>query len=292
GAGLPADSTLRPVTGSGARFLPVDTPTGKTLNMARFESSPSPEFAEAEPNDTPAQARYLPIPSAISGRISSTPSLPHSTASSTRADIDHISFDARKGDRLTIETLARRLGSPLDSVIDILDAEGKPVPRSTLRAVAETYTVLRDHDSRSKGIRLQHWEDVQPNDLMMLGDEILKVQILPLGPDEDVKYFDKGGLRLGYLGTTPQAHAINSAAYKVEIHPPGALFAPNGMPVMTLNYSNDDGGPGLGSDSQILFDVPADGRYFVRVRDVRNLGGDDFYYRLVVRPRQEDFRIS
>src|SRR5262249_9122909 len=121
GAGLPADSTLRPVTGSGARFLPVDTPTGKTLNMARFESSPSPEFAEAEPNDTPAQARYLPIPSAISGRISSTPSLPHSTASSTRADIDHISFDARKGDRLTIETLARRLGSPLDSVIDILD---------------------------------------------------------------------------------------------------------------------------------------------------------------------------
>jgi hypothetical protein len=203
-----------------------------------------------------------------------------------------VSFDARKGDRLTIETVARRLGSPLDSVIDVLDAAGKPVPRHTLRAVAETYTVLRDHDSRSKGIRLQHWEDVQPNDFMMLGDEILKVQILPLGPDEDVKYFDKGGLRLGYLGTTPAAHAINSAAYKVEVHPPGATFAPNGMPVVTLNYSNDDGGPGLGSDSQILFDVPADGRYVVRVRDVRNLGGDDFVYRLVIRPRQQDFRIS
>jgi hypothetical protein len=152
--------------------------------------------------------------------------------------------------------------------------------------------VLRDHDSRSKGIRLQHWDDVQPNDFMMLGDEVLKVQILPLGPDEDVKYFDKGGLRLGYLGTTPEAHAINSAAYKVEVHPPGAAFAPNGMPVVTLNYSNDDGGPGLGSDSQILFDVPADGRYVVRVRDVRNLAADDFFYRLAIRPRQEDFRIS
>jgi hypothetical protein len=203
-----------------------------------------------------------------------------------------MSFDARKGERLTIEVLARRLGSPLDSVIDILDASGKPVPRYTIRAVAETYTVLRDHDSRSKGIRLQHWEDLQPNDLMMLGDEILKVQILPLGPDEDVKFFDKGGLRLGYLGTTPEAHAINSAAYKIELHPPGAAFAPNGMPVVTLDYTNDDGGPGFGSDSQILFDVPADGRYIVRLRDVRNLAGEDFFYRLVIRPRQEDFRIS
>jgi hypothetical protein len=105
-----------------------------------------------------------------------------------------------------------------------------------------------------------------------------------------VKFFDKG-IRLGYLGTTPQAHAINSAAYKVEVHPPGATFPPNGMPVVTLNWKNDDG-PGLSSDSQILFDVPADGRYIVRVRDVRNLTGDDFFYRLVIRPRQEDFRIS
>ena len=36
------------------------------------------------------------------------------------------------------EVLDRRLGSPLDTVIDILDSAGKPVPRYTLRAVAET----------------------------------------------------------------------------------------------------------------------------------------------------------
>jgi WD40 repeat protein len=292
GANLPAGARLAPVAGTGTQFLPLETSAGRTLNTARFESSPYPEFAETEPNDSPAQARHLPVPCAISGRISATPRLANSPAPATRTDVDHVSFDAHKGDRLTIEVAARRHGSPLDSVIDILDASGKPVPRYTLRAVAETYTVLRDHDSRSKGIRLQHWEDVQPNDLMMLGDEVLKVQILPLGPDEDVKFFDKGGLRLGYLGTTPEAHAINSAAYKVEVHPPGATFAPNGMPVVTLAYSNDDGGPGLGSDSQILFDVPADGRYIVRVRDVRNLAGEGFYYRLVVRLRQEDFRIS
>ncbi len=295
GPNLPAGSRLNPAAGTGARFLPVETPAGKSLNTARFESSPYPEYAELEPNDTPSQARLVPIPSAISGRIAPHPSLssPLSPLSSSNvADTDLVTFDAKKGDRLTIETAARRLGSPLDSYIEILDAAGKPVPRATLRAVAETYCVLRDHDSRSKGIRLQHWEDFQPNDFLMLGDEVVMVQIMPLGPDEDVKFFDKGGVRLGYLGTTPEAHAINSFAYKVEVHPPGATFPANGMPVVTLNYQNDDGGPGFGSDSQILFDVPADGRYFVRVRDVRNLGGDDFVYRLVIRQRQEDFRIS
>src|SRR5262249_9682689 len=122
GANLPGGAKIAPVTGIGTRFLPLDTVAGKTLNTARFESSSYPEFAEAEPNNTPAQARPLPVPSAISGKISATPSLPHSPAVTALADADHISFDARKGDRLTIETFARRLGSPLDSVIDILDA--------------------------------------------------------------------------------------------------------------------------------------------------------------------------
>ncbi|MBI3864692.1 MAG: hypothetical protein HY290_22675, partial [Planctomycetia bacterium] len=298
GFNLPAVARLFPVAGTGARFVPVEVDPIKTFNSARFESSPYPEYAELEPNNTPAQARLIPVPSAISGRIapnvpdSLSPPLLVSPSSSKVADVDLVMFDAKKGERLTIETIARRLGSPLDSFVEVLDASGKPVPRATLRAVAETYCVLRDHDSRSKGVRLQQWDDFQPNDLLLLGDEVVKVQILPLGPDEDVKFFDKGGLRLGYLGTTPEAHAINSFAYKVEVHPAGSTFPANGMPVVTLNYQNDDGGPGLGSDSQILFDVPADGRYYVRVRDVRNLSSADFVYRLVVRPRQEDFRVS
>ena len=302
GVNLLPETKLRPTPGAGAHFVAPFATAGKTINSARYESSSYPEFVEVESNDLPQQAQNLPVPAGVTGRfrLEKQNGDPMAVADSSadgpktgapRGDRDHFAFTARKGDRLTIETLARRLGSPVDTVIDILDPEGRPVPRATLRAVAETYTVLRDHDSRSKGIRLQNWEDVLPNDLMLIGDEILKVQILPLGPDEDVKFFDRFGPRMGYLGTTPQAHAINSAAFKVEVHPPGSAFAATGMPVVPLYWSNDDA-PGLGSDSQVLFDVPADGTYVVRVRDVRDLTGDACVYRLVVRPRNEDFRIT
>jgi hypothetical protein len=222
----------------------------------------------------------LPIPAGISGHISSP------------TDIDHVRFLAKKGDRLVIEVFARRRESPLDSLIEVLTSDGRPVGRHTLRPVAETYTELRDHDSRVRGLRLSSWDDFQVNDLLMLGGEVVKVQILPLGPDEDVKFFEKDNIRRGFLGTTPQAHALNTAAYKIEVHPPGKRFPPNGMPVVDLPYRNDDGGPGFDSDSWLLFDVPADGEYVVRLRDVRQAGGDDFTYRLVIRPQAEDFRLA
>ncbi len=179
----------------------------------------------------------------------------------------------------------------LDSVIEILTADGQPVGRKTLRAVSETFITLRDHSSKRDGIRMQNWDDFEINDYLMLGGEVIKIRALPLGPDEDIKFFANGG-RLGYFGTTPQGHAVNTTVYKIEVHPPGTSFPPSGLPVVALNYQNDDGGPGLGSDSRLFFDVPADGKYLVRINDVRGLSGDDYYYRLVVRRPQPDFRIS
>lgn len=295
--------TIQPPATVGTQLVPLDTDFGKTFNVVRFEASPFAEFAEYDashfkeivPNNSPDHALHIPVPCGVSGTIA-YPRVGDGAHAGTlnEIDVDHFAFNAKKGDRLTLEVFARRLGSPLDSVLDILSADGKPVAQHTLRPVSETYTVLRDHDSRSKGIRLQAWDDMFPGDLIMLGGELAKIQFLPLGPDEDVKFFDKGAMRLGYLGSTPEAHALNSAAYKVEVHPPGTSFPPNGMPVTELSYRNDDGGPGFGSDSVIYFDVPADGKYVARLRDVRGLSGyrNDFFYRLVIRPRQQDFRLS
>src|SRR5207253_6382676 len=47
-------------------------------------------------------------------------------------------FQARKGQRLIVEVNARRIGSRLDSVIEILDNNDQPVPRALLRSCAMT----------------------------------------------------------------------------------------------------------------------------------------------------------
>ncbi|MCY2964355.1 MAG: WD40 repeat domain-containing protein [Planctomycetota bacterium] len=279
GFNLDGVAPISPAPGAGGRSPIVQAKLGSSLNAVRYEQSRFAEVTETEPNDDPRLAQVVTIPSGISGRMH--------TLDQIGTDVDHFAFTARQGERLTIEVIARRIGSPMDSVIEILDAEGRVLPRQTLRSVSETYTELRDHDSRSKGIRLHNWEDFLPGDLILLGGELAKIQILPLGPDEDMKFFDRGGVRLGYLGTTPEAHALNRFAYKVEVHPAGRQFPPNGMPVVDLPWRNDDGGPGFQSDSVLWFDPPADGKYIIRLRDVRGRGGLDATYRLVIRERQE-----
>jgi len=78
----------------------------------------------------------------------------------------------------------------------------------------------------------------------------------------------------------------------VQIHPPGAKFAPNGLPLARLPYKNDDGGPGYGKDSYLVFTAPADADYLVRLRDVRGFGGDEYAYRLAIRAPRPDFRLT
>jgi hypothetical protein len=80
--------------------------------------------------------------------------------------------------------------------------------------------------------------------------------------------------------------------YKVEIHPPGSTFPPNGLPLFPVYYRNDDGGPGFGKDSYLVFDPPADGTYQVRVADARGAGGPGYAYRVTVRPPRPDFAVS
>jgi dipeptidyl aminopeptidase/acylaminoacyl peptidase len=203
-----------------------------------------------------------------------------------------IRFPAKKGQRLIIETNARGAGSPLDSVIEVLDESGKPVERATLRCVTRTVVVFRDHDSVGGGIRIENWNDLAMDDYVYVGNELLRIAQLPLNPDADCTFYTVSGQRVGFLDTTPGHHPIGAPMYKVEIHPPGTTFPPNGLPLYRLNYRNDDGGPGYGKDSRLFFDPPADGMYTVRVSDSRNQGGPEFGYRLTVRPPRPDFTVS
>jgi WD40 repeat protein len=201
-------------------------------------------------------------------------------------------FAAKKGQRLILEVNARRLGSPLDSYIEVLDVKGHPVPRATLRCVAKTYATFRDHDSVSSGIRIETWNELAINDYVWVGSQLLRIKALPKNPDDDCQFFSAGGQRIGYLDTTPTHLSLGTPMYKVTIHPPGATFPPNGFPVIHLDYRNDDGGPGYGKDSRLFFDPPADADYLVRIGDARGIGGTNYAYRLTIRPPQPSFTVS
>ncbi len=102
--------------------LPADAPaafayrfqaSGKSSNLVMLDVDDLPEHAEAGPNDTPGQARAVPLPAVVNGRIERP------------GDVDHWGFAARKGEVIALELRAARLGSPLHGVLAVGDATGK-----------------------------------------------------------------------------------------------------------------------------------------------------------------------
>lgn len=203
------------------------------------------------------------------------------------------SFDAVKGEPMVIETVARRAGSEIDTVIEILDATGNPLERGVVEAVAETLTTLNDRDSVNPGLRLLTWDEFNLRDLVYVRGEVIQLVALPRGPDDDARFRTIRGRRAGMLGTTPVGHALETPVYKVRLHPPGTSLRPTGLPVFPLFWRNDDGPPLYGSDSHLLFDPPATGRYQVRLTDA--LGGDHSgprsQWALTLRPPEPRFGL-
>jgi WD40 repeat protein len=201
-------------------------------------------------------------------------------------------FRAKRGEKLVIEIEAARLGSRLDSILEILDEDQQPLPRALLRSVAKTYVTFRDHAASVPGIRLETWGELAIGDLLYVGNELMKIRALPKNPDDDCQFEQVAGQRRGYLGTTPTYHANGTVMYKVEVHPPTATFPPNGYPTHLIAWRNDDGGAGFGKDSVLYFEAPRDGVFGVRVGDAQGRLGSDLAYRLTVRPPRPDFTVD
>ena len=186
-----------------------------------------PEILEREPNNTPAQAQAISLPVTINGHIDA------GTKTGEKSDEDYFRFHAKKGQSLGIQVAADRLGSRLDSVIEVLDAQGNPIPRATVRCQNQTMTTLSDRDSRTTGIRLVSTSGLHEGDYLMIGDELDRIAVIPDQPDADIQTEGAGGLRIAFLGTSPDVHAVNTPAYRAEILPADAKFPPNGLPVST-----------------------------------------------------------
>jgi hypothetical protein len=272
-------------------LFPLDPQPGQAMLRKLAELARYPEVAEAEPNDALSAAQKIAIPATIKGRVWTAAA---AAASGGRSiDQDVYRFTAHKGQKLVFEAAAQQLGSPLDSIIEVLDADGRAVPRAMLRSIAQTEVALNDPDSGRRSIRLAAWNDIAINDYLLVGDELMQVEAMPTHPDDDIRLKGFRGPRTPLLDTSARNHSVGAAVYKVEIHPPGTRLEPNGMPITQIDYVNDDGGSRFGGkDSRLHFEAPADGDYFVRMRDVRGLEGERFTYRLNVREPAPDFDIT
>ncbi|MGH9631051.1 MAG: hypothetical protein ACRD7E_22315 [Bryobacteraceae bacterium] len=264
---------IRPELSAGASFTEVKLAVGQ-----------DPEILSKGGNHTTAAALPVSLPVTINGKLES---LKDGSAAE-----DYYRFRAQKGQKLVLEVMASRLGSPVDSVIEVLDSSGKPIEIATVRSVLETSLTLRDHDSAQRNVRLSSTTGLSVGDYLLIGNEVGRIEGLPEGPDDDVTLDAFGGQRMAYFNTTAEAHAIDSPVYKVRMHPPGKQFSPNGLPLVRLYSRNDDGGPDFGKDSRLEFTAPADGEYLVRIADVRGLANEASAYRLNIRPPRPDFRLN
>ncbi len=85
----------------------------KISNSITYAVDNSNECKESESNDTLKEAQKIILPMIINGRIDKG------------ADVDIFRFKGHKSDKIVAEVLARRLNSPLDSLLRLTDATGK-----------------------------------------------------------------------------------------------------------------------------------------------------------------------
>ncbi|MFW6303995.1 MAG: hypothetical protein ACOC2L_05170 [Candidatus Sumerlaeota bacterium] len=93
---------------------------------------------EAEPNDTREQAQAVTLDHIIDGRVDKD------------GDADVFRFDAKQGDTIVAEVDARRLRSPVDSLVQIMDASGKVL------AWNDDYVDKVGHLHRDMGLLTHH----------------------------------------------------------------------------------------------------------------------------------------
>ena len=115
GWNLPASTTtVAAGKATGTSFVSLRQ-GGFESNRVLFAVGTLPEKLEREPNNTRTDAQAVSLPIVINGRIASA------------GDSDVFSFHGRTGEIIVAEVTARRLDSPLDSVVELTDAKGRRV---------------------------------------------------------------------------------------------------------------------------------------------------------------------
>ena len=105
--------------------------SGKAPSLP-FETDTLPEILEQEPNNSIEESQLVLLPVIVNGRIGSV------------GDRDIYRFDGRAGDQVVAEVRARRLSSPVDSVLELTDAAGHRLAFND------------DHEDKGSGLLTHH----------------------------------------------------------------------------------------------------------------------------------------
>jgi hypothetical protein len=133
GWNLPATNLVQDAKDQAPGIYPISVRQGDWIsNHVPFAVDTLPECREAEPNNDAKSAQRLTLPVIVNGRID------HS------GDWDVFSFEGREGDELVAEVYARRLDSPLDSVLKLTDATGNQIAFND------------DYEDKASGLNTHH----------------------------------------------------------------------------------------------------------------------------------------
>jgi hypothetical protein len=167
-------------------------------SLRPFTVDARPEQMESEPNHAPGAAQSLTLPLAVNGRINEP------------GDVDTFHIEGRAGEEIVAEVWARRLESPLDSALTLLDAAGKQLASND------------DHEDKASGLNTHH------------ADSYLRIT-LPRDGAYRVQLTDrqgKGGAEFGYrlrLGPTEPDFELRVV--------PSALNVRNGATIPITVYA-------------------------------------------------------
>ncbi|MCE5186931.1 MAG: hypothetical protein LLF76_12475 [Planctomycetaceae bacterium] len=185
GWNLPADSlsldTSGQIPGIRKAVLQKD---GMVSNAMQYEAAASPQVTEADTHNTLQTAQSVSVPSIVDGKISAA------------GQSDIYRFQGKKGEAIAVTMMARRLSSPLDSLVRVMDAAGMVIGWNDDHSVKDKQFLFQDTD----GLLTHHADSILSVDLPCDGSYFVEV-------------------------TDSQGHGGSDFAYRLHIEPRTADFA-------------------------------------------------------------------
>ena len=272
-------------------MLRAETDEGRSFNEVKLVLGDDPEVESAGYNTSVEKAQRVNLPLTINGHIA---------AAEGSAPVSHyFRFTAKKDQLVLVDVAAARLGSRVG--FRLWTSSTLRASRSSRRQCGRWPLPVQIWPITTRGRRTFAWSSRRTSTPATISCSAARSCLSPACRDNRTtgsrssrsrrSFLGGRAVRIASFGTTAEAHAKGTAIYKVQIHPPGKQFPSNGLPLVRLYYTNDDGPFPHGMDSFLRFKAPADGEYVVRIRDGHGRGGEDYAYRLMLRAPREDFRI-